>query len=63
MTSDTEMVEHPKHNSVESLFLKTNSTRLLSCFRRGFLIILASVIKGIPLPQGSFIPDFSPAPG
>jgi hypothetical protein len=33
------MVENPKHNSVESLFLKTNSTRLLSCFRRGFLII------------------------
>ena len=38
-------------------------TRLLSCFRRGFLIILASVIKGMPLPQGHFIPDFFPAPG
>lgn len=63
ITSDTEMGENPKHNCVESLFLKTNSTRLLSCFRRGFLIILASVIERIPLPQGSFIPDFSPAPG
>ena len=41
----------------------TNPTRLLSCFRRGFLIILASVIKGMPLPRGRFIPDFSPAPG
>lgn len=37
--------------------------RLLSCFRRGFLVILASVIKQMPLPTGSFIPDFSPAPG
>ncbi len=63
ITSDSEMLENPQSNSVESLFLKTNSTRLLSCFRRGFLIILASVIKGMPLPQGSFIPDFSPAPG
>jgi hypothetical protein len=26
-------------------------------------VILASVIKGMPLPKGSFIPDFSPAPG
>lgn len=43
--------------------LITNPTRLLSCFRRGFLTLLASVIKGIPLPMGSFIPDFSPAPG
>ena len=41
----------------------TNPTRLLSCFRRGFLIILASVTKGMPLPIGRFIPDFSPAPG
>lgn len=38
-------------------------TRLLSCFRRGFLVILASLIKQMPLPQGCFIPDFSPAPG
>lgn len=38
-------------------------TRYLSCFRRGFLRILASAIKGMPLPTGRFIPDFSPAPG
>lgn len=63
MTSDTEMVENPKHSSIKSLSVTTNSTRLLSCFRRGFLVILASVIKGMPLPKGSFIPDFSPAPG
>ncbi|MEO1257076.1 MAG: hypothetical protein AAFY41_19665 [Bacteroidota bacterium] len=63
ITSNTETVENPQHNSAESVLVQSNSTRLLSCFRRGFLIILASVIKGIPLPQGSFIPDFSPAPG
>jgi hypothetical protein len=50
-------------SSVSSLSIQNNSTRLLSCFRRGFLVLLASVIKRMPLPQGSFIPDFSPAPG
>ena len=40
MTSDTEMVDNPKHSSVKSLSITTNSTRLLSCFRRGFLVIL-----------------------
>ena len=49
-------LEHPNSEH-------TNLTRLLSCFRRGFLIILASAIKGMPLPRGRFIPDFSPAPG
>lgn len=42
---------------------KTKPTRLLSCFRRGFLVLLASIVKGIPLPTGHFVPDFSPAPG
>ena len=50
------ILEHPNSE-------QTNPTRLLSCFRRGFLIILASAIKGMPLPRGRFIPDFSPAPG
>lgn len=47
----------------DSKSAQSNSTRLLSCFRRGFVIILASVIKGIPLPQGCFISDFSLVPG
>jgi len=38
-------------------------TRLLSCFRRGFLTILAAVIKGEPIPTGDFMPHYSPAPG
>lgn len=38
-------------------------TRLLSCFRRGCLTLLASLIQGLPLPLGSFIPDFFPATG
>lgn len=37
--------------------------RLLSCFRRGFLVILAALIRGLPLPQGRFVPSFSPAHG
>jgi hypothetical protein len=36
--------------------------RLVSCFRRGFLIILAAAFKGEPLPIGSFVPDFSAEP-
>ncbi len=44
---DDTRLEHPHSEP-------TNPTRLLSCFRRGFLIILASAIKGIPLPRGRF---------
>jgi hypothetical protein len=68
ITSNVETEDNLSPNSGEYLsderkLAQTNSNRLLSCFRRGFLRILASVIKGIPLPQGRFIPDFSPAPG
>ncbi|MGB5711353.1 MAG: hypothetical protein WBM44_10645 [Waterburya sp.] len=68
---DTEdnLTPNPRESSLNNTKLEhlnsghTSSTRLLSCFRRGFLIILASAIKGMPLPRGRFIPDFSPAPG
>lgn len=68
ITSDTETEENltpdsGESPSDESKSAQNNSTRLLSCFRRGFLTILASVIKGMALPRGSFIADFSPAPG
>ncbi len=68
ITSDAETEENLISNSGESSLedsqsAHSNSTRLLSCFRRGFLSILASVIKGMPLPRGRFLPDFSPAPG
>ncbi|HEY9768829.1 MAG TPA: hypothetical protein V6C71_10085 [Coleofasciculaceae cyanobacterium] len=64
MASDTEMVaENLQRSCVESFSVTTKSPRLLSCFRRGFLVILASVIKRMPFPTGSFIADFSPAPG
>ena len=37
--------------------------RLLSCFRRGFLVILAALLNGLPLPLGSFFPEsFSGVP-
>ena len=35
----------------------TRPPRVLSCFRRGFLTILAAVFKGEALPIGRFIPD------
>ncbi|MGK7878376.1 MAG: transposase, partial [Xenococcaceae cyanobacterium] len=41
---------------------KPPSNRLLSCFRRGFLIILATALKGMALPMGEFFPDFFPVP-
>ena len=68
ITSDAETEKNLTPNSEEfpsneSKSAKNNSNRLLSCFRRGFLTILASVIKGVPLPTGSFIANFSPAPG
>jgi hypothetical protein len=36
--------------------------RLLSCFRRGVLTILAALIEGSPLPLGRFIPEPWPSP-
>ncbi|NES40060.1 MAG: transposase [Moorea sp. SIO2C4] len=63
MSSSAETKENPSIHEKQILLPKTNSTRFLSCFRRGFLIILASAIKGMPLPTGRFSPDFPPAPG
>jgi hypothetical protein len=31
--------------------------RLLSCFRRGVLVILAALLKGEPVPLGRFVPE------
>ncbi len=31
--------------------------RLVSCFRRGFLVILAALLNRLPLPLGNFFPD------
>lgn len=35
--------------------------RLLSCFRRGFLVILSALLNHLPLPMGSFFPDSWPS--
>ncbi len=35
--------------------------RILSCFRRGILVILTSLIAGHPLPLGRFLPDVWPS--
>ncbi|MGF1460512.1 MAG: transposase [Leptolyngbyaceae cyanobacterium] len=33
--------------------------RSLSCFRRGLVVILATLLKGLPLPVGQFLPEFA----
>jgi len=39
----------------------TPNPRVLSCFRRGLLLILAALLNHLPLPIGQFFPDFSPS--
>lgn len=63
VADDYEVDESLTSPNSQSSHFPPPPTRLLSCFRRGFLVLLASVVKQIPLPQGCFIPDFSPAPG
>ena len=36
---------------------KHSQPRLLSCFRRGLLVILSALISGLPLPLGRFYPE------
>lgn len=36
------------------------SPRLLSCFRRGFLRLIAAAVRGLALPQGCLIPETWP---
>lgn len=37
------------------------TSRSLSCFRRGLVVILATLLKGLPLPLGQFLPEWVPA--
>ncbi len=46
-TGNTQPATHPRH---------------LSCFRCGFLVLLATIFKGDSLPIGQFFPDFSVGP-
>ncbi len=69
LSLDNETAEPESIKSmVSSNFGSTTSdlnqpTRYFSCFRRGFLVLLASVIKQLPLPKGRFVPQFSLASG
>ena len=55
-----ESIESKSISDLENSSVESNlSTRYLSCFRRGFLVLLASVIKQMPLPTGHFAPQFS----
>lgn len=53
-----ESIESKSISELEHSSFKSNPTRYLSCFRRGFLVLLASVIKQMPLPIGCFTPQF-----
>lgn len=41
---------------------KRSSPPWLSCFRRGFLVLLATAIQGVSLPLGSLTPEWIPVP-
>ena len=63
-TVEPESIESMVGSNLESTASDLNQpTRYLSCFRRGFLVLLASVIKQLPLPKGRFVPQFSLASG
>ena len=63
-TVEPESIESMVGSNLESTASDLNKpTRYLSCFRRGFLVLLASVIKQLPLPTGRFVPQFSLASG
>lgn len=60
----------PSSNSVDALATPLGTattlqktTRSLSCFRRGFLCLLASLLNHLPLPLGHFVPEFSVSSG
>lgn len=42
--------------------LASSAPRWLSCFRRGFLVLLARAIQGLPLPVGSLSSPFGAVP-
>ena len=47
----------PENHIARRRFRKTSFTRLLSCFRRGIMIIVTALIAQRPLPLGKFIPE------
>lgn len=50
---------HRFQSEISSTTFERSNCCHLSCFRRGFLMILASVIQQLPLPIGNFTPQFS----
>ncbi len=49
--------ELPQTHVARRNFKNSGEHRWLSCFRRGFLVIMAAVLNGLPLPQGGFFPE------
>ncbi|MBE9002578.1 MULTISPECIES: hypothetical protein [unclassified Nostoc] len=51
--NDDEAANHVAHNLPPAL----QPTRLLSCFRRGFIKVIVALLLGQPLPFGHFFPQ------
>ncbi|MEM6751732.1 MAG: transposase [Cyanobacteria bacterium P01_C01_bin.38] len=47
----------PQNHVARRNFKNSAPHRCLSCFRRGFVIIKAAVLKHLPLPKGAFFPE------
>lgn len=58
--------ELPPNHIARRNFKHRRKNRLLSCFRRGYLVIKAAFLNHLTLPQGSFFPEpwptFTPKP-
>ena len=51
--NDDKAANHVPHNLPPAL----QPTRLLSCFRRGFIKVIVALLLGQPLPFGHFFPQ------
>jgi hypothetical protein len=49
--------ELPANHIARRRATRRSRPRLLSCFRRGVLVILSALINGLPLPLGTFYPE------
>jgi hypothetical protein len=52
--------ELPSHHVARQRSTGCEPPRLLSCFRRGFLVILSALLNHLPLPMAGFVPDSWP---
>ena len=59
--SASSLHELPDTHVARQRFSGCKPPRLLSCFRRGFIVILSALLNHLPLPLGGFIPESWPS--